>query len=228
MESSNYPQKYSPNEDKEWIFNQTTGMWVMTIQQLQLQESTQCQSDYLIIRLSKSSQSTPIKLCGSADTGRTFVSEGPFLRLEFHSDSKYEEKGFSIEVQHVMNEADAKIVLSRKKGTEIKLVTHVENEGLFIVLLGVLALAALVFFAMLGCFIVGVMKRRHERVIQRDMITRLQTQTGNTAVMGRRYSRKGSMKEHNRPDFLRSFSNQSTTGLLSYQSAGYPQTAEHV
>lgn len=47
---------------------------------------------------------TPIKLCGSADTGRTFVSEGPFLRLEFHSDSKYEEKGFSIEVQHVMNE----------------------------------------------------------------------------------------------------------------------------
>ncbi|XP_061197876.1 uncharacterized protein LOC133205988 [Saccostrea echinata] len=225
IQSENYPNNYPGDEDRMWIFNQTVGIWTMTIQDFHLQESAQCQNDYLLIR--KSQRETPVKLCG-VRTSEYYISNGPYLSLEFHSDSWNHEKGFSIEVQHVMNEAQAKSIVSKRKGTEVKLVTHVEHEGLFIVLLGVLSLAALVFVAMLGCFIVGMMKRRHERVIQQNMINRLQAQSENHVVVGRRYSRKDSVKDHKRPDFMRSFSNQSTTGLLSYQSAGYPQTGDHV
>lgn len=112
-------------------------------------------------------------------------------------------------------------------GKEVKLLTHVENEELFIGLLGVLALAAVLFFSMLGCFVVGLMKRHHESVMQRNMVTMLQAQMSNPPLE-RRYSRKGSVKEQKRPVLMQSLSNQSTTALLSYQSAGYPQTGDHV
>ncbi|XP_062574059.1 uncharacterized protein LOC134235896 [Saccostrea cucullata] len=224
IQSENYPNDYPGGEDRVWVFNQTVGLWTVTFQDFHLQESKGCEDDYLLIR--KSQRETPLKLCG-VRTSDYYISKGPYLKLEFHTNSWNHEKGFSIEVQHVMTEAEAKSIVKRK-GTEVKLVTHVEHEGLFIVLLGVLSLAALVFVAMLGCFIVGMMKRRHERVIQQNMMSRLQAQSENQVVAGRRYSRKESVKSHNRPDFMRSFSNQSTTGLLSYQSAGYPQTGDHV
>lgn len=112
-------------------------------------------------------------------------------------------------------------------GKEVKLLTHVENEELFIGLLGVLSLAAVLFFSMLGCFVVGLMKRHHESAMQRNMVTMLQAQMSNPPLE-RRYSRKGSVKEQKRPVLMQSLSNQSTTALLSYQSAGYPQTGDHV
>lgn len=226
LRSQNYPENYPPNEDREWIFNQTTGQWAMTINDFQLEDSQQCQNDYLLIRRSNSKSVTPLKLCGST-ASHSYVSEGPYLHIEFHSNTKEQAKGFSILVQHVMNEADAKQYMGQMKGKEVKLLTHVENEELFIGLLGVLALAAVLFFSMLGCFVVGLMKRHHESVMQRNMVTMLQAQMSNPPLE-RRYSRKGSVKEQKRPVLMQSLSNQSTTALLSYQSAGYPQTGDHV
>lgn len=54
LRSQNYPENYPPNEDREWIFNQTTGQWAMTINDFQLEDSQQCQNDYLLIRRSNS------------------------------------------------------------------------------------------------------------------------------------------------------------------------------
>lgn len=228
LKSPNYPEKYPSNQHKEWIFNQTTGRWAMTIKDFRLEESGQCVKDYLLIRRSRSTYTTPVKLCGYSGS-HSYFSEGSYLHITFHSDGSEEDKGFSIEVQHFMNLDEAKAVVNKenKQVKEVKVVTHFEYEELFIGLLCVLSLAAVLFFSMFGLFIFGMLKRRHERVIQRDMIARLQSQVVNPPLE-RRYSRKGSTKEHNRPDFLRSLSNQSTTALLSYQSAGYPQTADHV
>lgn len=227
LRSQNYPENYPPNQHREWIFNQTSGKWAVTINDFQLEDSQQCQNDYLLIRRSNSKSVTPLMLCGSKPS-HSYVSEGPYLHIEFHSDTEKQAKGFSILVEYLMTGDDAKQFMGQKmKGKEVKLLTHVENEELFIGLLGVLSLAAVLFFSMLGCFVVGLMKRHHESAMQRNMVTMLQAQMSNPPLE-RRYSRKGSVKEQKRPVLMQSLSNQSTTALLSYQSAGYPQTGDHV
>ena len=54
LTSPNYPRRYPSNQHKEWIFNQTTGHWAMTIKDFLLEESGQCVKDYLLIRRSRS------------------------------------------------------------------------------------------------------------------------------------------------------------------------------
>lgn len=40
-------------------------------------------------------------LCGSKPS-HSYVSEGPYLHIEFHSDTKKQAKGFSILVEYLM------------------------------------------------------------------------------------------------------------------------------
>lgn len=226
VKSKNYPKNYPADQYMNWIFNQTAGKWAMTINDFHLEDSQHCENDYMLIRRSNSKSVAPLKLCGNVFS-HSYVSDGPYLHIEFHSNSQEESKGFSITVQYLLDEADVRQFIGQAKGKEVKLLTEKENQELFIGLLCVLSIAAVLFFSMLGCFVVGLMKRHHENVLQRNMVTMLHAQMSNPPIE-RRYSRKGSVKEQKRPVLLQSLSNQSTTALLSYQSAGYPQTGDHV
>lgn len=44
---------------------------------------------------------TPLMLCGSKPS-HSYVSEGPYLHIEFHSDTEKQAKGFSILVEYLM------------------------------------------------------------------------------------------------------------------------------
>ncbi|XP_078336957.1 ovochymase-2-like [Crassostrea virginica] len=102
LTSPNYPRRYPSNQHKEWIFNQTTGHWAMTIKDFLLEESGQCVKDYLLIRRSRSTYTTPVKLCGYSGS-HSYFSEGSYLHITFHSDGSDEDKGFSIEVEHFVS-----------------------------------------------------------------------------------------------------------------------------
>ncbi|XP_078335433.1 mannan-binding lectin serine protease 2-like [Crassostrea virginica] len=105
LTSPNYPRRYPSNQHKEWIFNQTTGLWAMTIKDFRLEDSGLCLKDYLLIRRSVSSYSTPVKLCGCSGSHSytSYFSYGPYLSITFHSDGSGEDIGFFIGVQHLLS-----------------------------------------------------------------------------------------------------------------------------
>ncbi|KAK3084147.1 hypothetical protein FSP39_008992 [Pinctada imbricata] len=187
-----YPSPYPPNQNKEWSFNQTVGKWILTIEDFELEESRACEKDYLEII----GKTEPERICGNLPQ-ESHVTEGPVLVLKFKTDGFKHLRGFKLRITHSFDDADLKAKLEqiKKKNKNAAKAYLVDKETAWdkpwsqVLLYAILAIAVLIFNILLGCFVVGIIKRRREDRQRSLLVRNMQNQLSFTGSTGRRYSR---------------------------------------
>ncbi|KAG8197227.1 hypothetical protein JTE90_011381 [Oedothorax gibbosus] len=99
IHSPNFPNKYPSNADCRWILttDDPNGTIFLRINILQLEPDTNCKLDYLQIHLGLTSLSPALDpLCGNI-RDKVIKTNSTTLLLVFHSDSVYEDGGFSVD-----------------------------------------------------------------------------------------------------------------------------------
>lgn len=206
--STNYPQPYPSQEDKEWRMSHDYGRWLIILQDFHIGYSVGCVKDYLEIL---EDNTRPKRYCGRK-TKENIISTGSKVRIHFHSDETGKERGFRLTVKRLLDEDDMK----RKSQAEAaKASVHVYQKDqpydswMFKVLIGSLGCATLVFTVLITFLCLEMRKKRLERRPR-------QFYTANGGVIQWPPRTRSDSKSYGRQN-----SNSSTAPLTSHERQGY-------